>query len=131
MAQTLRFVDPDGKECQVKLLDRAVTKSFSTHHHLNPTIVAKYRKVDWYFAVYEGIELIVLYKASAAALEPYFSAWEKKWNDSGGKDISNRKIPLKFVESVGKVVFESKSIAATAPISPTLPVRVKDIEEPE
>ena len=124
-------VDASGRECELKSVNRSLTKSFSTHHHLNPTIVAKYRQVDWYFAVYEGIELIVLYRVVASALEPYFSAWEKKWNESGGKDINNPKIPLKFVELVGTMIYESKSIATVAPVSQTKTIRVKDIEEPD
>lgn len=102
-------VDANGKECELKSVNRSLTQSFSTHHHLNPTIVGKYRQVDWYFAVYEGIELIALYKLPAEKLEPYFSAWEKKWHESGGKDINNPKIPLKFVESVGTLIHEAKS----------------------
>jgi transcriptional regulator with XRE-family HTH domain len=124
-------VDADGKECELKSVNRSLTKSFSTHHHLNPTIVEKYRKVDWYFAVYEGIELIALYKVAAEELEPYFTAWEKKWKDSGGRDINNPKIPLKFVESVGEVIHQSGSVAAFVPVSPTLDVKVKDIEKPD
>jgi transcriptional regulator with XRE-family HTH domain len=122
-------VDANGRECELKSVNRSLTKSFSTHHHLNPTIVAKYRKVDWYFAVYEGIELIVLYKVAATKLEPYFSAWEKKWKESG--DINNPKIPVKFVESVGEVIHVTKSVAAVVPVSRTLKVKVKDIEEPD
>jgi transcriptional regulator with XRE-family HTH domain len=121
-------VDANGKECELKSVNRSLTKSFSTHHHLNPTIVAKYREVDWYFAVYEGIELIVLYKVAAEKLEPYFLAWEKKWQTSG--DINNPKIPLKFVESVGRVIYESKSIGTILPV-PALRAKVKDIEEPD
>jgi transcriptional regulator with XRE-family HTH domain len=102
-------VDATGKECELKSVNRSLTQSFSTHHHLNPTIVGKYRQVDWYFAVYEGIELIALYMLPAQKLEPYFSAWEKKWHESGGKDINNPKIPLKFVESVGTLIHEVKS----------------------
>jgi transcriptional regulator with XRE-family HTH domain len=102
-------VDATGKECELKSVNRSLTQSFSTHHHLNPTIVGKYRQVDWYFAVYEGIELIALYMLTAQKLEPYFSAWEKKWHESGGKDINNPKIPLKFVESVGTLIHEVKS----------------------
>jgi transcriptional regulator with XRE-family HTH domain len=102
-------VDANGKECELKSVNRSLTQSFSTHHHLNPTIVGKYRQVDWYFAVYEGIELIALYKLPAENLEPYFSAWEKKWHESGGKDINNPKIPLKFVESIGTLIHEVKS----------------------
>jgi len=122
-------IDANGKECELKSVNRSLTRSFSTHHHLNPTIVAKYRAIDWYFAVYEGIELIVLYKVDASQLEPYFTAWETKWNESGGKDINNPKIPLKFVEKVGKVIHESKNIANIAQPRPEIPTRVKDIEE--
>jgi transcriptional regulator with XRE-family HTH domain len=124
-------VDENGKECELKSVNRSLTKSFSTHHHLNPTIVSKYRKVDWYFAVYEGIELIALYKVDAKQLEPYFSVWEKKWTDSGGKDINNPKIPLKYVEGVGNKIYEANSISAVSPEPATLRVRVRDIEEPE
>lgn len=123
-------VDATGRECELKSVNRSLTKSFSTHHHLNPTIVSKYRKVDWYFAVYEGIELIVLYKVPAKKLEPYFAAWETKWTASGGKDINNPKIPLKFVESVGEKIYQAESIAAVVPAAPTLDVQVKDIEKP-
>jgi transcriptional regulator with XRE-family HTH domain len=124
-------VDASGKECELKSVNRSLTRSFSTHHHMNPVILHKYRKVDWYFAVYEGIELVVLYKVEASELEPYFSAWEKKWKDSGGKDINNPKIPLKFVEAVGRVIHETESIAAVKKTSPSLKISVRDIEEAE
>ncbi len=124
-------VDETGRECELKSVNRSLTKSFSTHHHLNPAIVEKYRNVDWYFAVYEAIELVVLYKVQSRDLEPYFSAWEKKWKNSGGKDINNPKIPLKFVEAIGTKIHEARSISTLVPVSSTLKVRVKDIEEPD
>lgn len=76
-------VDANGRECELKSVNRSLTRSFSTHHHLNPSIVAKYRKVDWYFAAYEAIELIVLYKVSPKQLETYFLKWETKWKEDG------------------------------------------------
>jgi transcriptional regulator with XRE-family HTH domain len=124
-------IDANGRECELKSINRSLTRSFSTHHHMNPTILAKYRNVDWYFAVYEGIEIVALYKVAAEQLEAYFSAWGKKWHDSGGKDINNPKIPLRFIESIGKLIHETKSIAAVRPVSPTLDVEVKDIEKPD
>jgi len=60
--------------------------------------------VPWVFAVYEGIELQALYRMSAKQLEPYLGAWERKWHESGGKDINNPKIPLKFVIEHGAVI---------------------------
>ena len=47
--------DADGKEFELKSVNIALTKSFSTHHHIDPRIIEKYRQVDWIFAVYRGI----------------------------------------------------------------------------
>ncbi|CCD94703.1 hypothetical protein BRAO375_3660097 [Bradyrhizobium sp. ORS 375] len=74
---------------------------------MNPTIIAKYRQVDWIFAIYRNIELQRVYKLSPKDLEPYFSKWEEKWRSDGGKDINNPKIPIKFVKEVGTLVYET------------------------
>ena len=42
--------DAAGNEYELKSVNTSLTKSFSTHHHMNPTIIAKYRRVDWIFA---------------------------------------------------------------------------------
>jgi hypothetical protein len=99
-------VDEDGNEFELKSVNVRLTRGFSTHHHMNPIIIAKYRKVDWFFAIYTGIELKSIYRLTPADLEPYFSAWEKKWHDSGGKDINNPKIPLKFVVEKGELYYK-------------------------
>ena len=44
-------VDEAGHEYELKSVNKLLTKSFSTHHHMNPTIIGKYRKVRWVFAV--------------------------------------------------------------------------------
>jgi hypothetical protein len=56
--------DSKGREYELKSVNRFNTKGkpkpnapFTTHHHLNQAIIDKYRKVDWIFAVYAGIEL--------------------------------------------------------------------------
>jgi hypothetical protein len=97
--------DDKGREYELKSVNTALTRSISTHHHLNPVILAKYRKVDWIFAIYESIELKEIFLLAAAQLEPWFSKWEMKWHDSGGKDINNPKIPLTFVREQGRRLF--------------------------
>ncbi|MDD4915419.1 MAG: hypothetical protein PHW13_10350 [Methylococcales bacterium] len=97
--------DAEGNEYELKSVNRLLTSSFSTHHHMNPTIIAKYKKVDWVFAVYEGIELLYIYLLTPEQLEPYYSKWEKKWHDDRGKDINNPKIPLTFVQENGRLIF--------------------------
>jgi hypothetical protein len=101
-------VDDKGNEYELKSVNVRLTRSFSTHHHLNPAILEKYRKVDWFFAVYEGIELRAIYRLSPTSLEPYFSSWEKKWRERGGKDINNPKIPIKFVVQHGELYYKAE-----------------------
>lgn len=100
-------VDQDGNQYEIKSLNVSLTRSFSTHHHMNPIIIKKYRKVSWIFAVYRGIEILQIYKLLPQDIEPYFIQWEEKWHRDGGKDINNPKIPLKFVRASGKLLFES------------------------
>lgn len=102
-------VDREGNEYELKSVNIKLTKTFSTHHHINPTIIAKYRKVDWIFAVYEGIELIEIYKLTPENLEPYYDKWEKKWKADGDKDINNPKIPLKYVRENGKLIYKMEN----------------------
>ncbi len=93
--------DEDGNEYELKSVNVSLTKSFSTHHHMNPTIIAKYRQVDWIFAVYEGITLLEIYQLTPADLEPYYKKWETKWHEKNQKDINNPKIPLNYVREHG------------------------------
>jgi len=99
--------DKKGRENELKSVNIDLTSSVSTHHHLNPTILAKYRKVHWIFAVYESIELRAIYHLKPGDLEPYFEKWEEKWHGSGGKDINNPKIPLAFVQQHGDLLYEA------------------------
>jgi hypothetical protein len=103
--------DENGREYELKSVNIHLTKSFSTHHHINPQIIEKYRQVDWVFAVYDGIELIEIYLLTPAQLEPYFKAWAKKWADDGNKDINNPKIPLKFVRETGKLIYTAPQLS--------------------
>lgn len=96
--------DADGQEYELKSLNIELVKGFSTHHHMNPTIIAKYRQVPWIFAIYKNIELQAIYRLEPIDLEDMYKKWEQKWHDDGGKDINNPKIPLKYVMEKGKLV---------------------------
>lgn len=106
-------MDSTGKEYELKTVNkqyaarRKQKPQFTTHHHLNPTILAKYRSVHWLFCVYDGIELESIYFMPSERLEPLFSAWEKKWHEDGGKDINNPKIPISFVTEKSFKVYSS------------------------
>jgi hypothetical protein len=97
--------DKDGNEYEIKTVNLDLQHSFTTHHHMNPTIIEKYRKVDWYFAPFKGIELQAIFRVKPDKMEPYYSKWEDKWHADGGKDINNPKIPIKYVMENGEVVW--------------------------
>lgn len=99
--------DSNGNEFELKSVNTLLTKSFSTHHHMNPTIIEKYRRVDWIFAVYEGIKLLSIHQLTPQNLEPYYFKWITKWHSDGGKDINNPKIPLKFVLEHGRMIYKA------------------------
>lgn len=99
-------IDEHGNEYELKSVNIKLTKSFSTHHHMNPVIIKKYRKVNWIFAIYEGIELIEIYKLTPKQIEPYYKKWITKWHDDGKKDINNPKIPLTFVKDHGELLYK-------------------------
>ena len=99
--------DVNGNEYELKSLNILLTKSFSTHHHMNPVIIEKYRKVDWIFAVYEGIRLLSIYQLTPSDLEFYYTKWEEKWNKDGGRDINNPKISLKYVMEHGIRIYKA------------------------
>lgn len=97
-------VDASGREYELKSVNIELTHGFSTHHHMNPVIIAKYRQVPWVFAVYRDIALQTVYLLEPADLEFYFTKWEQKWHADGGKDINNPKIPIKYVMAHGTMI---------------------------
>jgi hypothetical protein len=100
--------DADGNEFELKSVNVLKTKSFSTHHHLNLVIIDKYRQVDWIFAVYEGIELLEIYRLTPANLESFYEIWGTKWHATGGRDLNNSKIPLSYVRAHGQLVYRAE-----------------------
>lgn len=99
-------VDAHGVEFELKSVNILLTRSFSTHHHMNPTIIAKYRLVPWVFAVCEGIEIRKIFRLEPRDIEPFYTKWESKWHDDGQKDINNPKIPLSFVKQSGQLLYD-------------------------
>lgn len=65
-------VDIDGNEYELKSVNVLLTRGFSTHHHMNPGIIAKYRKVNWIFAIYRGIDIEAIFQMTPMSLEPFF-----------------------------------------------------------
>lgn len=106
-------VDSRGREYELKSVNIELTKGFSTHHHMNPTIIAKYRQVPWVFAIYRHISLQAVYLLEPTDLDFYFSKWEEKWRADGEKDINNPKIPVVYVIENGKLIHGEQPVLGT------------------
>jgi hypothetical protein len=94
-----------GRDYELKSLNIDLSSSFTTNHHLNPTIITKYRSMGWLFAMYRGIELTTIYSMEPHKLEPLFTKWESEWHARGGKDLNNPKIPARFVMEHGALIY--------------------------
>ena len=107
--------DEDGNEYELKTVNMDLTFGISTHHHMNPGIIDKYRNVSWIFSVFEGITLIAVYLVKASQLEHLFEKWDAKYHDSGGLELNNPKIPLSDVISKGKLIYGEVPFLAKRP----------------
>jgi len=100
-------IDVEGKEYELKTINIASRRNpgITTHHHLNPVILQKYRQVEaWYIGIYENITLKTIYKLTPAMLEPIFQDWEEKLKSKDS--LNNPKIPMKLVKQ-GEIVYSS------------------------
>lgn len=97
--------DRAGAEYELKSVNIELTAGFSTHHHMNPVIIAKYRQVAWIFAIYRNIEIQCIYLLTPKEMEPWYEKWETKWHEDGGKDINNPKIPVSYVVEHGRLLY--------------------------
>ena len=103
-------VEAAGHEYEMKSVNRFDTRGsrksspqFTMHHHRNPIIIEKYRKVDWIFAIYSGIELEEVYVLTPKQLEPYYQKWEDDYRKKG--DLNNPKINVSFVQEHGILLY--------------------------
>ncbi|MBD1928113.1 helix-turn-helix domain-containing protein [Trichocoleus sp. FACHB-90] len=112
-------IDAEGNEYELKTLNRSLNKNagVTTHHHLNNDILKKYRAVKgWYIAIYEGIELMEIYKVTPSILEVKFKDWEAKLEKQ--ESINNPKIPMRLVRQ-GELVYTKDT---NPPIQTKLPI---------
>lgn len=97
--------DQQGAEYELKSVNIELTRGFSTHHHMNPVIVAKYRQVSWIFAIYKNIEIQCIYLLTPDRMEPWYERWDEKWHADGGRDINNPKVPVSYVVANGLLLY--------------------------
>lgn len=107
-------VSESGIEWEMKSINIETSASgFSTNHHTNQTIIDKYRKVPWSFAIYQGLHLLEIYVLSPKILDPIYKHWEEKLKTT--THLNNPKIPIKFVRENGIKIYP---INKSNPINP-------------
>lgn len=105
-------ISASGTEWEMKSINLETSASgFSTNHHTNHDIIAKYRRVPWTFAIYHGITLTEMYVMTPDMLEPIYQHWESKLETMS--HLNNPKIPVRFVRENGIQVY---------PIDPRNPI---------
>ena len=109
-------------ELELKTLNFQNGGGFTTHHHLNRDILAKYRQVEWIFAAYDGIEIRSVWLLTPAQMEPWFQKWEAMLETRN--HINNPKISRAYVAVHGKVLYTIPgALEATKPVrNPRKPV---------
>lgn len=101
-------------EFEIKTLNFENKGGFTTHHHLNHDILAKYRKVEWIFAAYEGIEIRTIWLVKPEQMEFWFQKWEKMLETRS--HLNNLKIARAYVITHGKILYTIPgAIEATKP----------------
>lgn len=110
-------ISESGTEWEMKSINLETSATgFSTNHHTNHDIIAKYRQVPWTFAIYYGIRLAEMYVMTPQMLEPLYQHWEKQLQKV--THLNNPKIPVKYVRENGIRVY---------PINPHNPVNPDSI----
>lgn len=133
-------IDASGQEYELKSVNIELTSSFSTHHHMNPKIIEKYRQVPWIFAIYSNITLRAVYLLQPNDLDFYYCKWEEDWYSRGERDLNNPKIPIKYVMENGKLLYgtppelaarKGRVTTARAPRNNILPIDAGGFEPDE
>jgi hypothetical protein len=99
--------DAQGNEYELKSVNTSVDAELldaSSHESNHPCQISEGGLGVWLFMRELSCRQFTSMKPTA--LEPYFSKWESKWHESGGKDINNPKIPVKFVVEHGELVYQ-------------------------
>lgn len=120
-------VDINGCEWEMKSLDISKGNAgITTNHHLNHSIIKKYKTVPWSVALYDGIILKKIYIISNQQLKPLFDKWEAELEAK--ESLNNPKIPLSFIEQHGILIY---SEGDEYPIDPMTVIDTKQYLEPQ
>lgn len=109
--------DDEGNEYELKTLNVSLGRSrgVTTHHHLNLTILEKYRAVRaWYISLYDGIVLQEIYRITPEQLEPVFAQWEAKIVHEN-RELNNPKIPIRVIRGLGDRVYPAPTLPEIDP----------------
>lgn len=98
-------IDVNGCEWEMKSLDISKgNQGITTNHHLNASIIEKYRTVPWSVSIYDGIHLKKIYVVGNEELQPLFAKWEEQLQTEAS--INNPKIPLNYIEEHGILIYQ-------------------------
>lgn len=109
-------VDKNGCQWEMKSIDISKGNAgITTNHHLNHAIIEKYKTVPWSVSLYDGIKLKRIYVIGREQLQPLYDKWEELLKTK--PSLNNPKIPLKYVEQHGTLIYKEGDIYPRDPMT--------------
>ncbi len=124
--------DGTGRRYEIKTVARVNARghrktslSVTTEHTLTVANLTRYRSSYlWIVAVFDQARPESIYEVPPQALEPYFSAWERKLEVQEGlrsdlgapPHLNNPKVPLSFIQKHGLQVWPPSEMAIPKPV---------------
>ena len=99
-----------GDACELKAWDVASspTPQWASSRDLTRTVLDRYRATPWFFfAIFDGLDLLCLYRTGSHALEPVFARLEARielFEAGAAKSPNNPKFTLADVEQAGQLI---------------------------
>jgi len=105
-------VDVGGNKYEIKTLNNKTIRAFPTHSRMSEKVIERYEKVDWIFAIYDGVELREIYCVRKQQMGLFYEKWRARLSNNQDKEKEpkwkavNPRISLSFVRDYGQLIFE-------------------------
>lgn len=98
--------DFHGRQYELKSVNVSKVSGVTTHHHMTRDIIQGYREVDWVIAMYDGIEVVEVWRLGTKQMEHWYCEWTAKLERTGKDHLNNPKVPITYVRKHGEVIFK-------------------------
>lgn len=65
--------------------------------------------MDWIIAMYEGIEVVEVWRLGTNEMEHWYQVWTAKLAETGKDHLNNPKVPIAYVRQHGELIFKPRA----------------------